>query len=211
MSFKIIFKDKVSAVRYKERVLSTIVEHGNITLCDVCLDVRMEFGEPGTEFLGWTDKHIPEIRKARIREIKDGFGLYLPDPVKIIPEPDLPVSNLATDKETAAKMTINPMELVFEMPIRDKEKIDYFIDRLFDMELRLALVEKTKVRVKSKARNGYEKIEYGYYIDSDENVITKKDGTIIKQKLWIIKMTDNTVREVKPKNVIFGWGNEEEE
>lgn len=161
--------------------------------------------DPDPRSIGWRSTDL-RTNTVRVRSTASGQRWWL-----YFPEPDLPVSNLATDKETAAKMTINPMELVFEMPMSDKEKIDYFIDRLFDMELRLALVEKTKVRVKSKARNGYEKIEYGYYIDSDENVITKKDGTIIKQKLWIIKMTDNTVREVKPKSVIFGWGNEEEE
>lgn len=124
---KIRVDSKQAGYAYKKHIVKLAREKEFLSLYEVydlfptsdwlCKDSDLD---PKT--IGWrsTDLRTDTVRVRSTNNMLD-WWLYFP-------EPDLPISSLTIDKETAARMAIKPTELIFPVKMDDKEKIDYFID-----------------------------------------------------------------------------------
>ena len=114
--------------------------------------------DPDPRSIGWRSTDL-RTNTVRVRSTASGQRWWL-----YFPKPDLPISSLTIDKETAARMTIKPTE--FEKPMSDKEQIDYLINSM------------------SKLIGGKQKAMVHHKLN-------KK--TIIERPCWFHKWTQNVI------------------
>lgn len=190
MSFKIIFEDKKSAVRYKEHMLSVLsTDKRTMTATEVLMDNCMYFGE-WDDYRGWDLFQYPMIKQARIRETKGGYTLYLPDPVPF--------------KDFDAHIPDHDELMEESLNMQDKAYADYFLKGLADAMVYIKDGRrKCMVWKKSKKKNVITEEWPCWFHCWTSNRILKEDGTVVDQLLAVCEFQDGHVERINFDHIRF--------
>lgn len=173
-------KNKEEGQKVKEVLKILAEEFPYVTEGDV-MNAMGYIPAPEAHGYGWPSKHILN-GKIQVRKVKDTWFLYIfGEPVEIVEETEETKDDVNMFSTGDAICPGFPAE--------------------HPMATQLAV---RLCRVTSKSK-GVTTEEYGYFHRWSHNIAPIKDKGIVEQELAIVEMTDGTVRQVKPTNIIFGW------
>ena len=169
MRFQIKGRDEGKTIK------ELILEYGNsITVMTVKQFCELSF-DPEDISYGWFTKDLKG--KMCVRHNKDGWFLYLPDPVEV------PVSFFQSENEES----------------EDIEWIRYLMDQfsiILDRRRPVELIHRKDRKIEKR---------YGMFHGWTTNRVVKEDGTIVDQLLAIVEFPDGHVERVDHKNILFSW------
>lgn len=150
-------------------------------------DVIEAFGKvPAKEMkeIHWKSSIL--LKKMRLRETKNGWFLYLPEP----------------EKRSTLNSTLEDRGL--NIVIFEEDEFNEMIENIIEKSVKTSCLNMSRCRVISKPTKNSIREEFGYTLPIPFQLdFMKSNDERVAFPVFVVVMDDGSVRQVKPENIIF--------
>lgn len=144
--------------------------------------------DPETKKYFWNSEDV--LKKIRVRQTKDGWWLYLPEP----------------ERKSALNSTLEDHGINIVVFDEDEfyEKVGDIINATLFSASWLDFSPNNRCKVISKPTKNTVREEFGYASSMPfQLTFTKSNDEVVAFPVYVVRMDDGSVRQVKPENIIF--------